>query len=152
VDPNFLPEKAVRLAVAGMYSEALVIFEKHLVSSLSPRALSYYALSLAVAEEDYERAENMCLVAAEREFYNPEIYLNLGKTFLLGGRKTRALKVFRKGLRFDETNEALRNEIRKLGRRRQPIISFLPRRNVLNKFCGLIAQRMSGKGGLAHSS
>jgi len=146
MDSQFVPEEAVRLAEAGRYAEALKIFEKHLTSGLSPRALSLYALSLAAEEEDYERAVNMCLSAAEKEFYNPEIYLNLGKTLLLSGRKTKALRVFKKGLRFDETNEAIRFEIMRLGHRREPIISFLPRGNVLNKVCGILAYKASGRG------
>ncbi len=146
MDHNFVPERAVRLAEAGHYEEALRIFEKNLLSALNPKALSFYALSLAVAEEDYERAVTMCLSAAEKEFYNPEIYLNLGKTLLLSGRKTKALKVFKKGLRFDETNQSLQDEIRRLGQRREPIISFLPRGNVLNRVCGLLAHRATGRG------
>ena len=151
VDHNFTPEKAVRLAQAGLYSEALDIFEKNLMSTLKPGALSYYALCLAVEEEEYDRAVNMCLMAGEKEFYNPDIYLNLGRVLLKAGRKTRALNAFRKGLKFDEANEALRSEIRKLGLRREPIFSFLPRGNVLNKFCGLLACRVTGRG-LARSS
>jgi len=146
VDPNFVPEKAIRLAEAGCYDEALRIFEKNLSSALTPKALSFYALSLAVAEEDYERAVTMCLLAAEKEFYNPDIYLNLGKTLLLSGKKTKALKVFRKGLRFDETHESLHQEIQRLGQRRAPVISFLPRGNVLNKLCGILAYKASGRG------
>jgi len=145
VDPNFLPEKAVRLVGAGLYSEALKVFEKNLEGSLSPRELSYYGLCLAVVEEEYDHAVNICLKAAEKEFYNPEIYLNLGRTMVLGGRKRAALKVFRKGLKFDETNAALRSELEKLGQRRRPAISFLPRGNVLNKLCGILSYRMSGR-------
>jgi len=146
MDSKFVPEEAVRLAEAGRYAEALQIFEKLLTSALSPRALTLYALSLAAEEEDYERAVNMCLSAAEKEFYNPEIYLNLGKTLLLSGRKTKALKVFKKGLTFDEANEAIKGEIKRLGKRREPVISFLPRGNVLNKVCGILACKASGRG------
>jgi len=146
MDPNFVPEKAVKLAEAANYAEALEIFRKNLQSSLSPQALSYYGLSLAVEEEDYERAVSMCLSAAGKEFYSPEIYLNLGKTLLLSGRKMKAMKVFRKGLRFDETNVPLMMEIKKLGQRRQPAISFLSRGNLLNKVCGLLTYKASGRG------
>jgi len=146
MDPNFVPEKAVKLAEEGRYDEALRIFEKNLLSGLTPKALSLYALSIAAAEEDYERAVTMCLSAAEKEFYNPEIYLNLGKTLLLSGRKIRALKVFRKGLKFDEKNKLIRMEIKRLGYRREPTISFLSRGNVLNRVCGIISYKASGRG------
>ncbi len=146
MNSEFVPEKAVKLAREGRYDEAVRIFEKNLSSSLSPNDISFYALSLAASEEDYDRAVNMCILAAEKEFYNPEIYLNLGKTLLLSGKKIKALKVFRKGLKFDEANKAIRMEIKKLGLRRAPIISFLPRGNVLNRVCGILAYRTSGRG------
>lgn len=146
MDLNFVPEKAVRLAEAGRYSEALSIFEKNVLSALTPREQSIYALCIAAVEEDYDRAVGMCIRAAEKEFYNPDIYLNLGKTLLLGGKKTRALKAFKKGLKFDEANSLLKAEILRLGQRRTPPISFLPRNNVLNKVFGLISHRTGGSG------
>ncbi len=146
MDPNFVPEKAVRLAEAGRHSEALEIFEKNIVSALSPGEQAIYALCIAAVEEDYERAVGMCIRAAEKEFYNPDIYLNLGKTLILGGKKTRALKAFKKGLRFDEANVKLKAEILRLGQRRPPAISFLPRGNVLNKVFGLLSHKVGSSG------
>ncbi|MFQ5427733.1 MAG: tetratricopeptide repeat protein [Thermodesulfobacteriota bacterium] len=146
MDPNFVPEKAVRLAEAGRHSEALAIFERNIISSLSPKDQSIYAFSLAAVEEDYERAVGMCIRAAEKEFYNPEIYLNLGRVLLLSGKKIRALKAFKKGLRFDESHMALKQEILRLGQRRTPAISFLPRGNVINKVFGLLSYKVGGQG------
>jgi len=146
MNSEFTPEKAVRLAREGRYDEAMKIFEKNLLSALNPKDLSFYALSLAASEEDYDRAVTMCISAAEKEFYNPEIYLNLGKTLLLCGKKTKAIKVFKKGLKFDETNKSIRMEIKKLGLRRAPIISFLSRGNVLNRMCGILACRATSRG------
>ncbi len=146
MDAKFLAEKAIRLAETGCYSEALRIFDKNVFSALSPRAQSFYALSMATVDEDYDRAVNMCLTAAAKEFYNPEIYLNLGKTLVLSGAKTRALKAFKKGLRFDEANALLIAEIRRLGHRRAPAISFLSRGNVINRFFGILTHKVGGLG------
>ncbi len=143
MDQNYLPEKAVRMAETGRYSEALRIFKKNVLSTLSPSEQSIYALCKALVEKEYDYAVNLCISAAAKEFYNPDIYLNLGKTLVMSGRKTRALKAFRKGLRFDEHNELLIAEIKKLGRRRAPAISFLPRGNVINKFFGILSHRVS---------
>lgn len=143
MDAKFLAEKAVRLAETGCYSEALRIFDKNVLSTLSPRAQSFYALSMATAAEDYDRAVNMCITAAAKEFYNPEIYLNLGKILVLSGKKTRALKAFKKGLRFDEANVSIKEEIKRLGHRRTPAISFLSRGNVVNRFFGIVSYKVS---------
>ena len=141
-----LLERGVKLAREGYYSGALRVFDQNLCFTLNPTAMSYYAVALANVEGDYDRAISLCLTAAEKEFYNPEIYFNLGKILLLNGQKTLAIKAFRKGLRFDETHPGLNDELRKLGVRRRPVLSFLPRRSPLNKFLGIFSSRFPGKG------
>ena len=136
-------EDAVMLARDGKLSDALRIFDEDLLFTLSPVAMSYYALCLAAMEGNYDKAISLCLTAAEKEFYNPEIYHNLGKIFLLNGQKTLAIKAFRKGLKFDGGNHTLIEEIKRLGLRRRPIISFLPRGNFVNRILGRIAATIS---------
>jgi len=136
-------EDAVMLARDGKLSDALRIFDEDLLFTLSPVAMSYYALCLAAMEGSYDKAMSLCLTAAEKEFYNPEIYHNLGKIFLLNGQKTLAIKAFRKGIKFDGGNHTLIEEIKRLGLRRRPIISFLPRGNFVNRILGRIAATIS---------
>mgnify|MGYP001574659735 CR=1 FL=1 len=136
-------EDAVMLARDGKLSDALRIFDEDLLFTLSPVAMSYYALCLAAMEGNYDKAISLCLTAAEKEFYNPEIYHNLGKIFLLNGQKTLAIKAFRKGLKFDGGNHTLIDEVRRLGLRRKPIISFLARGNFVNRLLGRIAATIS---------
>lgn len=136
-------EDAVMMARDGKFDEALRIFDEDLLFTLSPVAMSYYALCLAAMEGNYDKAVSLCLTAAEKEFYNPEIYHNLGKIFLLHNQKTLAIKAFRKGLKFDGDNHKLIDEIRRLGLRRKPVISFLPRASFVNRILGKIAATLS---------
>jgi tetratricopeptide (TPR) repeat protein len=66
----------------------------------------------------------------------PILYLNLGKTFLVNGRKKEAVESFRKGLQYDRSNGELKKEMKLLGIRKQPPIAFLSRKNLLNRIIG----------------
>ncbi len=134
-------ERGISLAKEGLYTDALTVFDQSLAFSQSPIAMSYYALCLASAEGFHDKAVSMCLMAAEKEFYNPEIYLNLGRVFLIDGQKSVAMKSFRKGLGYDTTHEEIVEEIRRLGVRRDPLVSFLPRNSAVNRFLGRLTGR-----------
>ncbi len=135
-------EKGLELAKEGRYDEALNIFEEDLCFTTHPEAMSFYALCLASVEARYDQAISLCLMAVEREFYNPNIYLNLGRIFLLNGQKAVAYKAFRKGLSFDNAHAGLVGELKRLGLRRKPVLPFLSRKNTVNKFLGLLSRRL----------
>src|SRR3972149_2054204 len=96
---NEMVEKGMSLAREGRFFEALKVFDDDLCFTQHPTAMSYYAVSLANVEGNYDKAISLCLMATEKEFYNPDIYLNLGRIFLLNGQKSVAIKAFRKGLK-----------------------------------------------------
>jgi len=136
-----LIERGLYLAQKGHLEEALKVFEEEFCFAHHPGATSYYALCLAEVERDYDRAVSLCLLAAEREFYNPDVYFNLGRIFLLKGQKVYAIKSFKKGLQFGTNHAELVNAIKKLGSRRKPIVPFLPRHHFINKFLGRFIHR-----------
>ncbi len=136
-------ESGLELARDGRYREALDIFEEDLCFTQHPTATSYYAISLANVEGNYDKAISLCLMAAEKEFYNPEIYLNLGRVFLLNGQKAVAVRAFRKGLKYDNCNMGLLVEMKRLGLRKRPVITFLPRQNLFNRCLGRLVARMA---------
>lgn len=140
---NDMVADGVRLAREARYEDALKIFDQDLCFTQNPIAMSYYALCLAYVEGNYERAISLSLMAAEKEFYNPDIYLNLGRIFMLNGQKAVAIKAFKKGLRLDDAHQGLLNEVTRLGIRRRPVISFLPRENPVNRFLGRMTGRIS---------
>lgn len=136
-------EDGLEMARDGRYKEALIVFEEDLCFTQHPTATSYYAISLAHVEGNYDKAISLCLMAAEKEFYNPEIYLNLGRVFLLNGQKAVAVRAFRKGLKYDSGNMNLLVELKQLGVRKKPVITFLPRQNLFNRYLGRLVARMA---------
>lgn len=143
METNDLIEKGMGLARDGRYRESLRVFDEDLCFTQHPTAMSYYALSLANEEGNYDKAISLCLMAAEKEFYNPEIYLNLGRIFLLNGQKSVAVRAFRKGLKFDNSSMPLLMELKGLGLRRKPVIGFLPRQSAVNRFLGMLVVRLA---------
>ncbi|MBI5971039.1 MAG: hypothetical protein HY884_07790 [Deltaproteobacteria bacterium] len=137
-----LADEGVRLAKCGRFRDALRFFDEDLCFTQDPTALSYYAVCLAEEEGIFDKAISLCVMAAEKEFYNPVVYLNLGRIFLLNRQKKIAIKAFMKGLKFDEKNAEILNIVKKLGKRRKPVVSFLSRNNSLNRLLGMLAARM----------
>ncbi|MDO8427478.1 MAG: tetratricopeptide repeat protein [Deltaproteobacteria bacterium] len=136
-------EKGIGFARDEKFREALSVFDEDLCFTQHPTAMSYYAVCLANVEGNYDKAISLCLMAAEKEFYNPEIYFNLGRIFLLNGQKSVAVRAFRKGLKFDNCHLGLLKEMRRLGVRRRPVVAFLQRQNPVNRLLGRLVGRIA---------
>ncbi|MBI4823550.1 MAG: hypothetical protein HY805_04885 [Nitrospirae bacterium] len=116
-----------------------------------PFLLSYYGCLQAIVEKRYKEGVSTCKRAIERlkasvpfgeEFFYPVFYLNLGRAYLAEGDRKEAFGTFMKGLSYDNENKDLLWEIKKLGIRKKPAISFLPRGNPLNKYIGLLLSKV----------
>jgi tetratricopeptide (TPR) repeat protein len=116
-----------------------------------PILLSYHGYLEALVYKQYTRGINTCLKAREmvlekaisgREFFNPVLYLNLGRVYLAAGNKEDAFEAFRMGLIFGHENEDLLYELRELGMRRKPLVPFLQRSNPLNKYIGKLLHNL----------
>jgi tetratricopeptide (TPR) repeat protein len=113
--------------------------------------LSYYGYLDAIVNKNYDRGVDLCKTAIEilkeelREEVSlghgalyPVFYLHLGRAYLAAGAKKDAVEVFRKGLESDPEDLDLLREIRRLGMRREPFITFLKRSNPINKYIGML--------------
>jgi Flp pilus assembly protein TadD len=97
---------------------------------------SALGLALARAERDFSKARGLCEAAAKQEFFNPELYLNLAKVYLCFGRRSEALRYLRRGQMIDPGHAPIQELIASLGRRRLPLVPFLPRRHLVNRALG----------------
>lgn len=108
----------------------------------NPRHLSYYGLAVALADDNLQDAINFCRAAILRAAYEPEFYLNLCRVYNKAGQRKKALEALVEGLNFDRNNSLLRTEMKRMGARRRPLISFLPREHILNKSLGRLTYRI----------
>ncbi len=100
--------------------------------------LFYSFLGFGIARFDRRVREGiaLCEHAVKREFYQPENYVNLARTYLLTGDRRRATDAVRDGLRIDPEHRELTDLICELGVRRRPVLPFLGRGNPLNHVLG----------------
>lgn len=123
----------------GILLHASEIYPDH------PIILSYCGWLQAVVDKEYKSGLADCRKAfvlfktsdpqtAERVY--PHLYLNLGRTFLVTGRKKDAVENFQKGLKYDRSNAELKKEMKLLGTRKKPPLPFLSRSNLFNIIIG----------------
>jgi tetratricopeptide (TPR) repeat protein len=123
----------------GILLQASVIYPDQ------PLILSYRGWLQAVVDKKYKSG----LAACRRAFVlfktsdpnlagrvYPNLFLNLGRTLLIMGRKKDAVENFRKGLQYDRGNQELKKEMQLLGERKKPPIPFFSRSNFLNLLIG----------------
>ena len=106
---------------------------------------SYLGYALARSHGDVSRGLRFCKRAVRMEFYQPENYLNLARTELLAKNRRAAHRAVRRGLDFDPSHQALLELQNDLGERRDPVISFLGRRNLLNRILGRLRHDLGGR-------
>jgi Flp pilus assembly protein TadD len=132
----------------GRGREALRALRK--ARDLDPREtryLSQYGLCLATAGGKPREGVQLCQLAAEEEFYRPELYRNLGLALLAAGKPQEAQEAFREGLALDSRDRTIIRELERMGVRRRPLFPFLDRRNLLNRWPGIMRHRMGGNTG-----
>ncbi len=86
---------------------------------------------------------NKCIVAAETELNNPEVFLILARAALFMSRRKMSLKAISQGLAIDSNYKDLHNLRRQLGVRRAPAIGFLSRNNFMNILLGRLTYKTS---------
>jgi len=120
---------------AKCFEAALAIVRKH---RLEPPAklLSYCGYTLALARRKYGQALSLCRAAAEKEFFNPDIFYNLGEVHLARGERGRAHETFCRGLALNPSHVSIRKRLKRMGVRQSPPIGFLARHNIFNRMLG----------------
>lgn len=130
----------------GHRVEALALFEAAIeldrrYGSEVPQAryLSYYGLCLALEGRHANDGAKFCREALALEFFNPDLYLNLGRALLVVGRKKEAHTYLQQGLGWERRHPGIVKELRAMGRRRKPPLPFLSRSHPLNVFLGRLS-------------
>ncbi|MBI5634646.1 MAG: tetratricopeptide repeat protein [Nitrospirae bacterium] len=136
-----LLKKGIALLGANNPLGALACFEKAYAINKTADIQSYLGLCIATERGRISEAVRLCSEAIDREPGNPLHYLNLGKVYLKADRKTDCLEALRRGLSYGDSPE-IYELLERIGMRKPPVLSFLPRNNFLNRYIGLIATRL----------
>ena len=124
-------------SAADLFHRALDIDRRQDIHRPDMRYLSFYGLSLAQAGLSTQMALQACRKAARQQPDSPVLYLNLGRVYLLLGRRDAARKTFEDGLKLAPRHESLRKELAPIDRRNKPIVPALSRSNPVNYALGL---------------
>jgi len=119
---------------------ALACLERAL--SIWDDPLWYSRLGFCIAKQrgQVTRALELCLTAIEHDPENFLHYLYLGKVYLVAGNISDAITAFRQGMILGGSPE-LERMLDTIGVRKPPVISFLSRDKLMNKFLGIILGR-----------
>lgn len=140
-----LVTEAALLTRVEEFDDAVKIFEDHLPQLsagldqdkiIAASVFSYYGLCIAALRKQYSDGIKYCQLSLKVQSSNPEHYENMAKIHLLGRARGRAVDALFDGLSYDPNNKAINKILDGIGRRREPVISFLPRDNVLNVYFG----------------
>jgi tetratricopeptide (TPR) repeat protein len=140
-------QKGLHLLAHHSFDQAAVCFEKALSleqqNGAEPpaRLLSYCGYTLAFARKKWNDGLKLCKAAVEKEFFNPDLFFNLGDIYLTRGDKKKAHRAFTRGLTLAPDHPKIRSRMMEMGVRKTSVISFLSRDNFLNKILGVLFRK-----------
>ena len=108
---------------------------------------AYLGYGIARFEGHREQGLELCRRAVEMEHYQPECYVFLARTHLMMEDRRSAFQVVELGLEIDAANEDLLRIRDGLGKRRPPVLRFLPRRHFANRWLGRVRHWLLGSPG-----
>lgn len=127
------------------YAPAMEVFEQHLPrlsagshddKLFAASALSYYGVCLAVVRRRYSEGAKYCRLSLRVHPREAEHYANLARVYLEANDRRQTVQALERGLRYDSENRELNRIFDLIGRRRPPVIRFLPRDFFLNRWLG----------------
>jgi len=106
---------------------------------------SYLGYGIARYQDRVEEGLKLCQHSIKVEFYQPENYVNLARTYLLSNDRSGVVRTVRSGLKIDPQNPELLELYNDLGIRKLPVLSFLSRSNPINRFLGNLRHAARGE-------
>lgn len=139
-------------AEQGNFREALPHFQKMLEHAkqhsggkfTEPAHQSYYALCMTMVYGPSREAIQLSERAVSKEFYNPDLYCNLGLVYMRCGKRGPAFRAFQRGLALKSTHPRILRALQKYEMRQDPVFQFLSRGNFLNRLFGRLRHRFNG--------
>lgn len=128
----------VGLAFLGRIAEA----ERS--SALPGLFYSYLGYGIALRQKRVQEGLKLCQHSVKIQFYEPENYVNLARTYMLAKDRPGAVRAVLEGLKVIRHHPTLLQLHRELGIRAQPVLPFLSRSNPLNQLLGRLRHAWSG--------
>ena len=131
---------------ANNFQEAFEAFRTaHKEDPLNPHHLSYYGLTLALGEGNFDQGILLCRQAIHLTPFEPQFYVNLSRAYMKAGRRKQALETLREGLALNLKGKLLKSELARIDARRKPFFPRLSRNNFLNRVIGKLTYQFHKK-------
>jgi hypothetical protein len=142
-----LAQRGITLCRQGNWKEGVPILVRVAEGNrdgveLPGQFYSYLGYGIALVDNNIKEGLALCQHAIKKEFYQPDNFANLARTYLLSGRRRGAHKALRRGLRIAPQHPGLRQVQRQMGLRRRLPIPFLPRSHAVNRFLGQLSYQL----------
>ena len=131
------------------YKESIALFQQAIdlerqEGSKNPKMkfVSYLGLALTVSQGRSDEGLKLCEQAVKREFFDPDLYCNLGIVCLRNRKKARAFEAFQKALNLKPGHARTLEELERYERRGDPVFTFLPRSHPINRLAGHLRYRI----------
>jgi len=136
-------KQGVQLLRDEQPDEALEHFRNALeLEKQNPYFISFVGVSLARAEKKWTPALKLCEMALSMKRNEAQLYINLVDVYMSAGRREEALMILDRAQASLGRHPRIQQERMKLGTRRPSPVSFLRRENVLNRYLGILRQRI----------
>ncbi len=142
-------QKALESLESRQYQQCLALIQSAMEvekqegnPSSRMKYLSYMGLALTLSLGRSEEGQKMCEQAASREFYDADLFCNLGIVSLRNRRRKLAFDSFRKGLTLKPKYRRILDELERYDRREAPVFASLPREAFLNVVAGKLRARL----------
>ena len=106
-----------------------------------PEAKAGHGYCLAREKNAFKHGISLCQEARQNNPGSSDIYLALGRIYLLAGLRASAVKTLQQGLKLDKNQEIARL-INSIGIRKPPVFSFLQRKNRVNVASGRLLSKI----------
>jgi tetratricopeptide (TPR) repeat protein len=128
---------------AASYFQFAIDMERTVQKNTNVKYLSFLGLALNCAQGRSEEGLRMCEQAAKREFFDADIFCNLGIVYLRNRQRGPAFAAFQRGLALRPKHRRILDELSRYERRSSPVLPFLARDHALNIVFGRLRARLS---------
>lgn len=126
---------------ASYFQAAIDIEQKASGKNTGMKYLSFLGLALNFAQGRSEEGLRMCEQAAKREFFDADVFCNLGIVYLRNRQRGPAFAAFQRGLALKPRHRRILEEMSRYERRSTPTFPFLSREHTLNVLFGRLKAR-----------
>lgn len=137
---------------ASLFQEAIEQERQEGVKNPKMKYVSYLGFVLTLANGKSEEGLKLCEQAVKRDFFDPDLFCNLGVVYLRHRQKARAFEAFQKGLNLRPGHPRILEELERYDQRDQAVFAFLPRGHPVNRLAGRLRCRLRALLGDAFAS